>query len=61
MMLLLWASSLPLEQGIIDEHIVYIVVLFGLAALRAGCVVGLDSYLESTVAKDNPWLRYLMS
>ena len=62
MMLLVWASSLPLEQGIIvDEHIVYIAVLFGLAALRAGCVAGLDSYLESTVAKDSSWLRYLMS
>ena len=62
MMLLIWASSLPLENGIVvDEHIVYIAVLFGLSAVSAGRVAGLDPYLESILAKDIPWLRYLMS
>lgn len=62
MMLLIWASSLPLENGIVvDDHIVYIVVLFGLSAMGAGRVAGLDPYLESALAKDIPLLRYLMS
>lgn len=62
MMLFIWASSLPLENGIVvDEHIVYIAVLFGLSAVGAGRIAGLDSYLESALAKDIPWLRYLMS
>ena len=62
MMLLVWASSLPLENGVVvDEHIVYIAVLFGLSAVGAGHVAGLDSYLESILAEDFPWLGYLMS
>lgn len=62
MMLLIWASSLPLEHGIVvDEHIVYIVVLFGLSAVGAGRIAGLDPSLESALANDIPWLRYLMS
>lgn len=62
MMLLIWASSLPLKHGIVvDKHIVYIAVLVGLSAVGAGRIAGLDAYLESTVAKDNSWLRYLMS
>ena len=61
MMLLIWASSLPLENGIVvDEHIVYIVVLFGLSAMGAGRIAGLDLYLEPILAKDTPWVRYLM-
>jgi thiosulfate dehydrogenase [quinone] large subunit len=62
MMLLVWAISFPLENGIVvDEHMVYIAVLFGLSAMDAGHVAGLDPYLASTLAKDIPWLRYLMS
>ena len=61
MMLLVWASSLPLEHGVVvDEHIVYIAVLVGLSAFRAGRVAGLDPYLESALANDNSLLRYLM-
>ena len=62
MMLLIWASSLPLENGIIvDEHIVYIAVLLILSTMGAGRIAGLDPYLESRLAKDNSRLRYLMS
>ena len=61
MMLLIWASSLPLEHGIIvDKHIVYIAVLIGLSTFRAGRIAGLDAYLRSILAKDNSWPRYLM-
>ena len=62
MMLLIWASSLPLENGfLIDEHIVYIAVLIGLSALHAGSIVGLDRVLKSTrLVKNNVWLQYLI-
>ncbi|WP_254545368.1 DoxX family membrane protein [Halomarina pelagica] len=62
MMLLFWASSLPLEHAIlIDQHVVYALVLFGLAALGAGRVAGLDGYLESSsLVRRYPRLRYLL-
>jgi thiosulfate dehydrogenase [quinone] large subunit len=62
MMLLIWASSLPLETGIIvDEHIVYIAVLIVLSTMGARHIVGLDSCLESSLAEDDSRLLYLMS
>lgn len=70
MNILFWASSLkggllqglPVAHGwVIDSHIVYIMLLFGLAAFGAGRVFGVDRYLEDTeVVKDNTWLRYLL-
>lgn len=61
MMLFFWASSLPLENGLlIDEHIVYIAVLVTLSAVRAGRIAGLDPYLESTLTNGTLWLQYLM-
>lgn len=61
MMLLFWASSLPLENGIVvDQHVVYVAVLIGLSTVRAGRIAGLDPYLESIIATDRRWLRYVM-
>lgn len=62
MMLTFWASSLPLEHAIlVDEHIVYVVVLASVAALGAGRVAGLDLILESTpLVERYPRLRYLL-
>ncbi|WP_233204295.1 DoxX family membrane protein [Halegenticoccus soli] len=62
MMVMFWASSLPLEHAIfVDEHIVYIAVLMGLVAFGAGRIGGLDRYLENTpLVRNNPWLRYLL-
>ncbi|MFB6218150.1 MAG: DoxX family membrane protein [Halobacteriaceae archaeon] len=62
MMLFYWASSLPLQHGIvIDDHVVYALLLFGLGAFGAGRILGLDAYLEDTaVVRNNRWLRYLL-
>ncbi|WP_135827504.1 DoxX family protein [Halorussus halobius] len=62
MMLFYWAASLPLSNGIvIDDHVVYAMLLFGLGAFGAGRILGLDEFLEDTgFVENNPWLRYLM-
>jgi len=62
MMLFYWAASLPLANGlVIDSHVVYALLLFGLGAFGAGRILGLDELLEETaVVKRNGWLRYLM-
>ena len=62
MMLFYWAASLPLTNGlVIDSHVVYALLLFGLGAFGAGRILGLDELLEETaVVKRNGWLRYLM-
>ena len=69
MMLFFWLShlqggllaGLPLEHGwVVDETIVYAVLLFGLGAIGAGRILGLDARLEeSEFAKNNSWVRYL--
>ncbi|WP_259519276.1 DoxX family protein [Halanaeroarchaeum sp. HSR-CO] len=59
---LLWAASLPLGNAfLVDQHVVYIFVLFALWTFGAGRIVGLDAYFESHPAvKRRPWLRYLL-
>ena len=70
MMLFYWAAALeggllqglPIAHGwVIDDHIVYAALLFGLGAFGAGRILGLDAYLERTsVVRNNPWLRYFL-
>ena len=70
MMLFYWASSLqggllaglPLEHGwVVNDHIVYAVLLFGLGAFGAGRILGVDAYLEQMdFAKNNRWVRLLL-
>ncbi|MFB6123560.1 MAG: DoxX family membrane protein [Haloferacaceae archaeon] len=70
MMLLFWAASLqgglaqglPLAHGwVVDDHLVYAALLFGLGAIGAGRILGLDAYLEDLgVVRNNRWLRYLL-
>jgi thiosulfate dehydrogenase [quinone] large subunit len=70
MMLFYWASSLqggllaglPLAHGwVVNDHIVYAVLLFGLGAFGAGRILGVDAYLEKlSVVKENRWLRWLL-
>jgi thiosulfate dehydrogenase [quinone] large subunit len=57
-----WASSLPLEHAIVvDSHVVYALLLFGLGAFGAGRVFGLDRILETTdLVRERPRLRYLL-
>ena len=69
MMLFYWAASLtggvgqflPLEHGwVVDDHLLYAFLLFGLGAFGAGRIVGVDGYIEKMkVIKENPKLAYL--
>lgn len=70
MMLFYWAANLqggllqgfPIAHGwFVDDHIVYAVLLFGLGAIGAGRILGVDAWLEETeFVKRNPWLKYLL-
>jgi thiosulfate dehydrogenase [quinone] large subunit len=70
MNLLFWASSLegglmqglPVAHGwVIDSHIVYVMLLFGLAAFGAGRILGVDQYLEEhSFVQEHSRLRYLL-
>jgi len=67
MMLMFWLASLegglaqglPLANGwVVDDHMIYIFLLFGLGALGAGRVLGIDEWLEQTAFVQ--WLKYLL-
>ncbi len=70
MMVLFWMAALqgglteglPVEHGwVVNADIVYMLLLFGLGAVGAGRVLGIDAYLEETAfVENNPWLRYLL-
>jgi thiosulfate dehydrogenase [quinone] large subunit len=70
MMIFYWMASLqggllaglPLAHGwVVDDHLVYAVLLFGLGAFGAGRILGLDSYLEDmSFVRNNQWLRLLL-
>lgn len=56
MMLMFWAASLtgglgeflPLEHGwVVDDHLIYALLLFGLGAFGAGRIFGVDGWLEA--------------
>lgn len=69
-MLLFWMGAweggllagLPVANGyVIDSSFVYALLLFGLGAVGAGRILGLDAKLEETaIVQQNPWLRYLL-
>ena len=57
MMLVLWLSRLPPESNpVLDEHIIYMIVLIGLARVKAGQWVGLGKWWSQLV-KDYPFLQ----
>jgi thiosulfate dehydrogenase [quinone] large subunit len=62
MMLFYWAASLPLENGlVVDDHIVYALLLFGLGAFGAGRLFGLDAVIEKTeFVQRTPALRLFL-
>jgi thiosulfate dehydrogenase [quinone] large subunit len=61
MMLNYWAAALPLQHSIVvDSHVVYALILFGLGALGAGRMLGLDAVLERTRLGELPGARYLL-
>lgn len=67
MMILYWLTALqggllqglPLEHGwVVDDHIVYAALLFGLGAFGAGRILGVDRWLENTqLVENNEWLK----
>ena len=70
MMMFFWAASLqgglaaglPLAHGwVVDDHLVYAVLLFGLGAFGSGRILGLDKIIEKmSFVQRMPWLRYLL-
>jgi thiosulfate dehydrogenase [quinone] large subunit len=62
MMAFYWASSLPLAHAVVvDSHVIYALLLFGLGAFGAGRILGVDATLEETdLIERRPWLRYLL-
>ncbi|WP_248896789.1 DoxX family protein [Haloplanus halobius] len=70
MMLFYWLASLqggllaglPIAHGwVVDDHLVYVILLFGLGAFGAGRILGVDAVLEDTsVVRNHPWLKYLL-
>jgi thiosulfate dehydrogenase [quinone] large subunit len=70
MMMMFWAASLtgglmaglPVAHGwVVDDHLVYAALLFGLGAVGSGRILGLDARLEQlSVVQNNRWLRLLL-
>lgn len=70
MMIMFWMASLtgglaqglPLEHGyVVDDHLVYAVLLFGLGAFGAGRIYGFDAIIEKfEFVKKAPFLKYFL-
>jgi len=62
MMLFYWVASYPFENSfLIDYHMVYVFLLFGLGAFGSGRILGLDHWLEDLdIVEQNPWLRLFL-
>lgn len=69
-LVLFWMASLqggltegfPVEHGyVVNSDVVYVLLLFGLAAVGAGRILGLDARIEETeLVRNNPSLKYLL-
>lgn len=69
-MILFWMASiqggfmagLPIEHGfVVNSNLVYAAILFGLGALGAGRLIGIDQYIEELeLVENNSWLKYLL-
>jgi thiosulfate dehydrogenase [quinone] large subunit len=59
MLTLMWSASLPPENNLfIDEHIIYALLLAGLALVGAGRTFGLgELWSRSTLSRRHRWLR----
>jgi thiosulfate dehydrogenase [quinone] large subunit len=70
MMLFYWLAALeggllaglPLAHGwVVDDHLIYAFLLFGLGAFGAGRILGVDAWLEGTsIVENNRWLRLFL-
>ncbi len=59
MMILMWSASLPPANNVfMDDHIIYALVLIGLALVGAGKTFGLgQSWERMPFVKNNAWLK----
>ncbi len=59
MLLLMWSASLPPANNVfMDDHIIYALVLVGLALVGAGRTFGLGrSWEKTSLVRDNTWLK----
>lgn len=62
MMLFYWIASYPFANSfLIDYHMVYVFLLFGLGAFGAGRILGLDAWIENlSIVEENPRLKLLL-
>jgi thiosulfate dehydrogenase [quinone] large subunit len=70
MMMMFWAAALtggitqglPVAHGwVVDDHLVYAALLFGLGAAGAGRILGVDAYIEQMeFVKNNRVLRLFL-
>lgn len=58
MLLLMWSASLPPVNNVfMDEHIIFALVLAGLALVGAGNTLGLGGWWSNrSFVRENPWL-----
>jgi thiosulfate dehydrogenase [quinone] large subunit len=58
MLVLMWSASLPPENNVfMDDHIIYALVLIGLAAVGAGTTLGLGTrWARTGIVRRYPWL-----
>jgi thiosulfate dehydrogenase (quinone) large subunit len=56
--LLMWSASLPPDQDVwLDNHIVYALLLIGLALVGAGNTLGLGNrWAQTKLVRRLPWL-----
>ena len=62
MMLFYWVAHYPFDNSfLIDYHMVYVFLLFGLGAFGAGRILGLDRRIEEMeFVKKRPWLTLFL-
>jgi len=70
MMMFFWAAALtggimqglPVAHGwVVDDHMVYAFLLFGLGAMGAGRILGVDARIEQLeFVENNRWLKFLL-
>jgi len=58
MVILMWSASLPPQDDVfMDNHIIYALVLLGLALVGAGNTLGLGRWwTQTTLVRRFPWL-----
>lgn len=55
-------AGLPVEHGfVVNSNLVYAAILFGLGALGAGRLIGVDEFVEEhPIVENNAWLKYVL-